>query len=375
MAQLKYWNGSAWVNAVIGAQGPQGIQGLAIQGIQGAQGIQGGGFNQLQGTTGATGATGSTSGQPVVYNSGTTSTSSASEQFNFNTVVGSVNPSIVYLTHNVGSVISAGDIISIVAGSNYIYLSVSGTPTLLTSTYTIPVTVISIRSGGVWTNGATYSWTTSKRGIQGIQGTQSTQGIQGVQGLKIGFTYNTSAPVSPSAGDIWVDSTDGTKYQYFNDGDSSQWVELDSIGYIGSQGLQGIQGGGFNQLQGTQGTQGLNGAFAAQGIQGLQGVQGVINFPVVTQTSSYTLQSSDNGKIVSITTGGITVPISVFSAGDSIVIFNNSTSAQTITQGTSTTLRQAGTANTGNRTLAQYGVATILCVATGIFTISGAGVY
>ena len=39
-------------------------------------------------------------------------------------------------------------------------------------------------------------------------------------------------------------------------------------------------------------------------------------------------------------------------------------------------MRQAGTANTGNRTLAQYGVATILCItggATPTFVISGAG--
>jgi hypothetical protein len=196
------------------------------------------------------------------------------------------------------------------------------------------------------------------QGTTGIQGTTGTQGIQGIQGLKIGFTYASSAPASPAIGDIWVDSTDGVKYQYLNDGNSSQWVELDSIGYIGAQGIQGVQG-----IQGIQ------------GIQGLQGTGGQINFPVVSQTSSYTLQASDNGKVVSITTGGVTVPVSIFSAGDSIVIFNNSTSAQTITQGTSVTLRQAATANTGNRTLSQYGVATVLCVAAGVFTISGAGVY
>jgi hypothetical protein len=27
MAQLKYWNGTAWVNAVVGAQGPAGATG------------------------------------------------------------------------------------------------------------------------------------------------------------------------------------------------------------------------------------------------------------------------------------------------------------------------------------------------------------
>jgi hypothetical protein len=85
------------------------------------------------------------------------------------------------------------------------------------------------------------------------------------------------------------------------------------------------------------------------------------------------LVASDTGKHISITTGGVTVPASVFSAGDVVSIYNNSGSSQTITQGASTTLRQAGTASTGNRTLAQYGVATVLCVASNTFVISGAG--
>jgi hypothetical protein len=92
-----------------------------------------------------------------------------------------------------------------------------------------------------------------------------------------------------------------------------------------------------------------------------------------SKTAAYTLVASDTGKHISITTGGVTVPSGVFSAGDIVSIFNNSASSQTITQGSSTTLRQAGTANTGNRTLGQYGVVTVLCVASNTFVISGAG--
>jgi len=92
-----------------------------------------------------------------------------------------------------------------------------------------------------------------------------------------------------------------------------------------------------------------------------------------SQTSSYTLVATDNGKHISITTGGVTVPASVFSVGQNVVIFNNSSSTQTITQGGSVTMYQAGTANTGNRTLAQYGLATVLCVGTNTFVISGSG--
>ena len=40
MAQLKYWNGSAWVNAVVGAQGPQGVTGVTgATGPTGADGV------------------------------------------------------------------------------------------------------------------------------------------------------------------------------------------------------------------------------------------------------------------------------------------------------------------------------------------------
>ena len=102
----------------------------------------------------------------------------------------------------------------------------------------------------------------------------------------------------------------------------------------------------------------------------------VRSIPQNAQTAAYTLVAADNGKHISITTGGVTVNASVFSAGQVVTIYNNSGSNQTITQGTSVTMRQAGTANTGNRTLAQYGVATILCItggATPTFVISGAG--
>jgi hypothetical protein len=63
----------------------------------------------------------------------------------------------------------------------------------------------------------------------------------------------------------------------------------------------------------------------------------------------------------------------VFSAGDVVSIYNNSAASQTVTQGVSVTMYLAGTATTGNRTLAQRGVCTALCVATNTFVIAGTG--
>ena len=44
------------------------------------------------------------------------------------------------------------------------------------------------------------------------------------------FTYTASAtaPGSPVVGDQWFDTTDGTLYEYIDDGDSDQWVDIQS---------------------------------------------------------------------------------------------------------------------------------------------------
>jgi hypothetical protein len=102
---------------------------------------------------------------------------------------------------------------------------------------------------------------------------------------------------------------------------------------------------------------------------------GFRGLPQNAQTGAYTLALSDAGKHISITTGGVVIPANgsvAFPVGSTMVIFNNSGSNQTISI-TSDTLRQAGTANTGSRTLAQYGLATCTKVSSTTWVISGAG--
>ena len=41
-----------------------------------------------------------------------------------------------------------------------------------------------------------------------------------------GYTFSATAPVDPKVGDRWLDSETGIEYTYFNDGTSSQWVEI-----------------------------------------------------------------------------------------------------------------------------------------------------
>lgn len=49
-----------------------------------------------------------------------------------------------------------------------------------------------------------------------------------------------TSPVFPSAGDLWIDSTQMVLYCYYTDADGSQWVSLS--GPIGPKGLKGDQG-------------------------------------------------------------------------------------------------------------------------------------
>jgi hypothetical protein len=97
------------------------------------------------------------------------------------------------------------------------------------------------------------------------------------------------------------------------------------------------------------------------------------NVPINSQTGAYVLLATDSGKFISITTGGVTVNSGIFTAGQSVTIYNDSSSSQTITQGTSVTMYQVGTSNTGNRTLAQRGLCTVFCVASNTFVITGGG--
>jgi hypothetical protein len=94
--------------------------------------------------------------------------------------------------------------------------------------------------------------------------------------------------------------------------------------------------------------------------------------PLSVATSAYTLTATDHGTCVS-TSSNVIVPPNVFTVGQNAVIFNNSNTDITVTQSTSVTMFQVGTANTGNRTLAQRGLATIYCVTTNTFVITGGG--
>ena len=98
------------------------------------------------------------------------------------------------------------------------------------------------------------------------------------------------------------------------------------------------------------------------------------SIPGNTKSAAYTLVMADAGMSID-TTSNVTIPANssvAFPIGTTVMVTNTSASNSTISI-TTDTLRQAGTTNTGSRTLAGYGVAVLRKVAATTWYISGAG--
>ena len=97
-----------------------------------------------------------------------------------------------------------------------------------------------------------------------------------------------------------------------------------------------------------------------------------IGYRGLPQSSNTTLALADAGKHI-YTSSNVTIPANsgtAFPVGTTIVVANSGSSTLTISI-TSDTLRQAGTTNTGTRTLAAYGLATLIKVTSTVWFISG----
>ena len=114
----------------------------------------------------------------------------------------------------------------------------------------------------------------------------------------------------------------------------------------------------------------LTGMASASTVNDSLGTPYTVGYRSVPQSLNTTAAASDIGKhlYVSATT---TVPSGVFVAGNEFLVVNSSASTVTLTQGAGTTLRLGGTATTGSRTIAAYGVANVLCVGTETFYVTG----
>ena len=135
--------------------------------------------------------------------------------------------------------------------------------------------------------------------------------------------------------------------------------------------------GQFLQYVGPTGPTGAQGDTGPTGPTGLTGPTGPTGPTTIPQsgsdkTTAYTLVSSDVGKYIGVGTGGsIEIPNSVFSNGDVVTLYNNTSAGITITC-TITTAYISGTdTDKATITLASRGVASILFVSGTACVVSG----
>lgn len=241
------------------------------------------------------------------------------------------------------------------------------------TTITAVTGIFTTTLSGATVTGATARFITLTGGTAGFttitgQTVTGTAGQFGtVTGNTAGFTTVTGTTVTGTAGQFGTIT-----------GNTAGFTTVTGQTVTGTAGQFGTVTGntaGFTTVTG-QTVTGATGAFTTVTGQNVNdSIGNVRDIPQNSQTGSYTLVASDAGKHV-FTTAGVTVPSGVFTVGEAVSIYNNTTGEITITQGSNVTLRQAGASGTGNRTLAQRGLATVLCVsgANGTeFVIGGAG--
>ena len=137
--------------------------------------------------------------------------------------------------------------------------------------------------------------------------------------------------------------------------------------------LKGATDKTFNWVNSTDSWTSSESIATAAGKTISDGIGDLRSIPANAQSSAHVGVATDAGKAIYISTGGVTLNNSVFSAGDAVTIINNSGSDQTITQGSGVTLHNSADASTGNRTLAARGMATVWFASASVGYISGAG--
>ena len=107
---------------------------------------------------------------------------------------------------------------------------------------------------------------------------------------------------------------------------------------------------------------------------------GFKEIPQNNQTANYTLILTDSGKHIhkgGTTAYTVTIPANssvAFPIGTAVTFVNSAASGNVTISITTDTMRLAGAGTTGSRTLAPYGVATVIKVSDTLWMISGSGI-
>ena len=374
-----------------GASGATGFQGASgSTGIFGASGLTGAtGATGFQGASGSTGLTGAT-GLITIWTtlSGATGIVSGT-RYIANTTSGPFSVSLPaspttgyaieiqdgasFFTNNL-TLLRNGSTIQ--GGANDLVLSID--QIFVRLVYDGSTWRVSANLGPIGVQGASGA-----TGFQGASGATGFQGASGSTGLSGVMGASGSTGPQGSQGVVGTTGATGVQGASGSTGPAVTTQTNAIIGALAATGATGtitvqlglVVGGGAGYLIGA------TGYFGATGL--VYDVKGDLrSAPQNAQaaaSSTYTLVRSDAGKHIYITgtSTGVTVPIDTFNAGDMIMIANGLASNATIVTNAVTAYLSGTATSTSPRTLAQKGIATILCVsgATGsnTFLISGAG--
>jgi len=226
VAQLKYWDGAAWVTAVVGAQGSAGATGTTgPQGDVGATGPIGAtGTTGSVGVTGATGLTGVTGAQGetgVTGAQGETGVTGAQGETGNTGVTGPTGPQGTSIEFK-GSVANTG---SLPTGANDV-----------NDAYIVDADGdLYVWDGSVWNSVGQIVGPQGPTGDVGATGATGPTGETGAMSTVAG-----SAPTGAATGDLWFDSESGNIYVYYD----GFWVEAASAndGPTGNTGATGPTG-------------------------------------------------------------------------------------------------------------------------------------
>lgn len=117
-------------------------------------------------------------------------------------------------------------------------------------------------------------------------------------------------------------------------------------------------------------TSGVLGACTVDGINKV----GYLNIPQSgsIKTSSYILATTDSGEFIEVGTGGsIVVPNSTFTVGDAVVIFNNTSSAITLTMSIATAYIGGTDSDKATISLATRGVCNVMFISGTVCVVTG----
>lgn len=388
---------SSTTGTVTSVAGAGTVNGLTLTGT-----VTGSGSITLGGTLSGVSLTTQVSGTLPIGNGGTNATTAGDARTNLGaTTVGGnmftlTNPSAVtFPRFNADNTISALDAATFRSAIGAGTSSTTGTVTSVSFTggivsvataTTTPALTVAGTSGGIPYFSSATTWATSAAltanaivvggGAGAAPATVTTgTGVVTALGVNTGtagaFVVNGGALGTPSSGTL-TNCTFPTLNQ--NTTGSAATLTTARTLTIGSTGKT------FNGSANVSWTLGEIGAAASGANTDITSLNNSTTINSVTigyrsiprSTTASTAAVGDVGKCIAVT-AGITIPNSTFAAGDAVSIYNDSASSITITASVAT-LRLAGTAFTGNRTLAARGMATVWFNSATEAIISGSGV-